>query len=239
MKYYFTFLLSLAMAAQIRAQSFSYREDAEQLAARLMERNETIEELPADLIDSLEEILIAVANANHPKAEVITQKFNIHCRATADVHSFRFVTDSDYDWVKKIRKNTKQTPTVFQGLFDAFPTLSLSIIEAEADYTTFVFHSEKPMNMSFFAREVSMIAGVDMVMLGGNDQDKVQDTDIQLRRISGGWQVYYYFRNGSSHDEQYYWQFGVADSGEVRFLGEYGAAIPPNYTAQFQHTFQD
>lgn len=239
MKYYFTFVLSLAVAVQIRAQSLSYREDAEQLAARLVERNEMIEELPTALIDSLEHILVAIASSNHPKAEVIAQKFNIHCRATADVHSFRFVTDNDYDWVKNFKKNPKQTPSVFVGLFDAFPTLSLSLIAADENYTTFIFHSETPMNMSFFAREVSMIAGVDMVMLGGNDQANTQDTDIQMRRISGGWQVYYYFRNGSSHDEQYYWQFGVTDSGEVRFLGEYGAAIPPNYTAQVQYSFQD
>jgi hypothetical protein len=227
----FSFSLS-AFSQQSKPKQGSYRSDAEQLAARLLEKNETVEEIPVALIDSMENILLLVANFDHPKAQVVSQKFNIHTRAICDVHNFHFVAETNTPWVKNFIKNQKATPDVFRDIFAAYSGLSISLTDSDSDYCEFNFHSDNAMNMSFFAREISKLKGIDMVLLGGNDQSDPQMADIQLRRIMQGWVVSYYFRTGSSHEEQYYWQFGVTDAGEVRFLGEYGAAMPPDYQAQ-------
>jgi hypothetical protein len=227
----FSFSLS-AFSQQNKPKQGAYRSDAEQLAARLLEKDETIEEIPLSLIDSLENILLLVAEFDHPKARVVSQKFDIHTRAICDVHNFHFVAETTTPWVNAFLKNANATPSVFRDIFAAYSGLSISITDSGTDYCEFNFHSDNAMNMSFFAREISKLKGIDAVLLGGNDQSDTKTSDIQIRRIMHGWVVSYYFRTGSSHEEQYYWQFGVNDEGNVRFLGEYGAAIPPDYQAQ-------
>lgn len=236
MKYYLSMTLFFAIAAQSFAQLMNYRKDAEQLSGRLFENNDLVEEIPTALIDSLENILLAVASFDHPKAKVVTQKFNIRTRPSCDVHSFRFVTSTDYTWVKKFKQSQSLAHTPLATLAEVYPQFQLSIADEQEDYTTFTFYSPTAVNISFFAREISMMSGIDMVMLGSSQPASANESDIKIRRIDSAWIVSYYFQSGDSYDQQYYWQFGVTDEGQVRFLGEYGEAIPPDYEASLLHS---
>lgn len=238
MRYYLpiTFCLALLLPAAAQAQSLPvdyYHDDAVQLVARLVADDNTTDELPATLIDSVEFILWRVQSCDHPKAKIVAEKYAIHARQSCNTHSFSFIVDGKVSWAQRlIDQQTDLSRTPLQEIVAAYKGTGIRLISHAGGLFHFAFYSERNMNMSFFSRQISMLRDIDMVFLGTSVQSSPTDFypyDIRLRRISAGWIVSFHYRESPYADGDYHWQFGVPDKGKVRFLGEYGEVMPPDY----------
>ncbi len=237
-----TLFFALLLPAGARGQeqilpSDFYREDAVQLVARLVEQDNTTDELPSELIDSVEQMLWRVQFSGHPKAQVVGAKFQIHTRKTCNTHSFSFLVDGEVNWAKRlVEQQNDLSRTPLQEIVAAYAGTGIRLVSHAGGLFHFVFYSTRPMNMGFFSRQISMLRDIDMVFLGNTVQasSEAEPFDIRLRRIATGWILSFHYRESSNADGDYYWQFGIPDKGAVRFLGEFGQAVPPNYEPSVQ-----
>lgn len=226
---YLICFITLANVLLLQAQKQAeVKQDAIQLAARLLEHNQVVEEIPNVLIDSIFNILNNIAKSSL-KESVIIDEFDMQAYPKVDVYSINFLADAAADWVKAFLANPQYIPAPLDYLAYSYEGISLELIQASPIYCEFKLHSTVPMNMANFARQISNLPDIDMVMLGGNDKraNTNQKTDIKLERIDGAWVVSYYYKANKS--SEYYWQFSLEDNGTVNFIGEYGDTPPPNY----------
>lgn len=237
---YFLLLLSLAcislnpIVAQVEFPEFvelhpsNYRDDAVQLAARLVQHNHQSEEVPTALIDSIDNILWKVALSDHPKAKIITQQYDIHTFKNVNTHEFYFFVDSTVAWANHLAYTQRLEHSPLNEVIHAYNHIGVSLLEYSSGLYKFKLQAAEPMNMEYFAQQISQLPDILMVEVPAPSGD---GNDIQLRRIGTGWIVSYYYKYGNcaySCDYQYNWHFGVSDAGEVKFMGEYGD-VPSGY----------
>ena len=203
------------------------KRDAIQLAARYLEKNEVVEELPQYLIDSIATILNKIIHSELPQSAIV-EELNIHTQSSVDVYNIRFFADSETSWVKHYLNNQDIIPEALSFLFLNYSGLHLSLVKAGPLYTEFNLESEYPMHMANFGKQLSNLPGIDMVIVGNNDTNhNTNNTDIRLQRVANAWLVTYCYgvQNGQIN---YIWQFALEDlDNSVQFITEQGTN-PPN-----------
>lgn len=216
----FTLILLSYMSINIEAQDNSYRNDAIQLAARLV-ANQSTGEISEHLIYSIEDALIAVAQSPYVAASTVAHRYDIHTSPVANITTARIILGKEATWSEHFSENP------IQKILPNYK-FTLALTESTDAYVVLNLSSEKALNMKFIANEISYLENVWMVELPTASLNK---DDIRLKEIEGGYVITYVYHTGSCEGacgETHYWNFEVAQNGRVKFLGEHGADLALN-----------
>jgi hypothetical protein len=201
----------------LHAQNENYHKDALQLAARLSEQ-EAVSELSEHLIHTLEEALTAVSESSYYASEIVAQYYDIHAAASSSTQRLRLVVDNSASWLK----NVKGDNPIQQFLSRS--GIQLCISEQAQKYTTVELFSGRALNMKFLAAQLSLLEHIWLVEI---PSEQNAEQDIQVQALEEGYR-FIFSRQAQGRDSAlHYWEFKVYASGEVVFLGEYGATLIP------------
>jgi hypothetical protein len=215
----FTILSLILGSFAGHSQESLFYKDAVQLAARMVEEQET-EVIPQDLIHQIEDALAAVSESNSSAASAVIYKYDIHALGSTNTSNIRLVVDKGADWVNDLEK----TP-----IHKAFPNKKIFEIkegESTADFTVLELTGKQPLNMKYLANEVSIVNDVWMVEI---PVEKKDGNDIQIKKIPNGYlfTFAYKFKNCEiGCEEAHYWEFSVINGETVEFISEYGSDLP-------------
>lgn len=205
----------LCLVSLGRAQQGVYYKDAVQLAARLSSE-EKIAEISEHLIYTIEDALLSVAKSSHRKAQVVAQHYNIHAATLSSTQQLHLIVDNKAPWLHHLKEENPISTYLQQ------PTIQLQILEKEEEYTLIELYSEQALNMKFLANELSILEHVWLVEIPSEQRG---GKDIQLLATKEGYHLIYSCPVQAHSQLLHYWEFLVSSTGEVTFLGEYGAAL--------------
>lgn len=226
MKEFLLFSLSfLFLHNSSSAQTGVYHNDAVQLAARIVSNSNIDAEIPQHLIHSIEDALVAVAEYNSKETYLIGQTYTIHTFERVNTSTVHMMVDANANWLNKLLDGkSKIGNALLANLLDRYE-LDIKVLEELDDIKMLEITSSQPMNMKFIAHELSMIDDVFMTEVPLPTGD---GNDIDIKKIEGGWMIAYHLKYNNCESlckYDHYWHFGVAETGEVSFLGEYGSDL--------------
>ena len=201
-----------------QAQFDDFSEDALQLAARIVENNQS-HVIPTKLIYQL--------------ANAVVHQYDIHPMNLANTENVFVIVDKNSLWIE----NLSNTP--IHNLVPEPSKLSLKVKEETNDYSMLELSYNDPINMKFVANEVSVLDDVWMVEVPIQSMDA---SDIQVRKISNGFIFTYIYKFKGCEtgcEEAHYWEFSVSDNGMVEFINEYGSDITPETKSEKKVTVID
>lgn len=195
------------------AQTTALEQDALQLAARLSE-TENSPFIAEDLSFQFQDALQAVASSDLLAAKLVTKKYNIQTSNLSSFNTVDLIVSPTSLWLKKLNNNQ------FKLLVARY---NLNIQQFEKDgFVTVRLNSKVALNMSFIAKEFSMIDDVIMVEL---PTETLLKNDISSKAAKNGLVLTYTLRNNfytAGTFKAHIWEFMVADNGDVTLLREYG-----------------
>lgn len=201
-----------------QAQYDDFSEDALQLAARIVENNQS-HVIPTKLIYKLDDALESISNSHSPAANAVVHQYDIHPMNLANTENVFVIIDKNSLWLE----NLNNTP--IHNMVPEPEKLNLKVKEETNDYSMLELSYNDPINMKFVANEVSILDDVWMVEVPMQSLDA---SDIQVRQISDGFIFTYIYKfNGceTGCEEAHYWEFSVSNNGMVEFINEYGSDI--------------
>lgn len=203
----------------------AYRTDAEKLAIRYInDRDSTQAEIPEELINFLYNGLIHLVNADHPKAQEATQKFQVHARTPASAREILVFVDTTASWIDNWREG--QTETGHDRLDDLIAQYNFTLTEYN-ELTNVLptamaaLSSNRPINVYAVGR---LFEEVDDVEHAG--ADSITDgSDIKV--LFFGDYLRFTLELGfgdcpSGCINRHLWHFKVYKDGSVEFDGEKG-----------------
>lgn len=225
MKRFLFFSLSLFLSNVSSAQTTLYYNDAVELAARVVNSSNIDAEIPKHLIHSIEDALVAVAEDHSQEAYLISQTHAIHTFKHINTSSVNIMVDANANWLDKLLAGKSKIGNLpLSNLLERYK-LKVQVLEELDGITMLEITSSQPMNMKFIANELSMVDDVFMTEVPLPTGD---GSDIDIKKIEGGWMIAYHlkYKNCESLCKyDHYWHFGVTETGVVSFLGEYGSDL--------------
>lgn len=210
------------MSLPVRAQQGIYYNDAVQLAARLSSE-EAFPELSQHLIYTIEDALLSVAQSPYKAATAVAQHYAIHAATRSSTHRLHLVVDNAASWLYPLQYNNPVQLSLHRQ------DIALSVLERQEEYTILELKSEQALNMKFLANGLSILEEVWLVEIPS--QSSIA-SDIQLQVTKEGYQLLY--SCPTERQELHYWEFLVSPTGQVTFVGEYGAALALQLSAEEQ-----
>ncbi len=218
LKVFATCLLITISSVHCFAQKSYFYQDAVQLAARLVE-NDNTHEIPQDLIKKIEEALESISNSPSPAANAVMHQYNIRTLNTTNTANAMIIVDKSAEWIKDL------STTPIHDFLPQNANVALKQKEATDDYIMLEMTSELPINMKFIANEISVVNDIWMVEV---PITREIGSDIDIRPAADGYLLtfsYRFTRCETGCEDAHYWEFGVDANGEVEFLNEYGSDL--------------
>ncbi len=206
-----------------------YRRDAARLVLRMQSKEEDLRyqsiRIRKDQINSIHEVLTNIYLKNEQARGLA--KCNIHTRPNPAIDHLIVIFDRSVDWAEPLRDGISETDSPeINALLDEYNLLIDKHVQWNDNQDAITIRSKEPLNMAALANEFYNIEGVDEIDPGSPD---LKGNDIQLSRISGGWEVSFILRFGSyidSEGQMHQWKYEVSDGGDVDFISEDGAPVP-------------
>ena len=206
-----------------------FRRDAARLALRLESRKEDLRYqnviIPRDNIEGIYNILTSIYQ-NDETAKSIAN-CNVHTFPNPSIDHLVLIFDRNVDWAQPLREGISDTNSEeISELLDDYDLVIEKHIQWNDNQDAITIRSKEPLNMAALANEFYNIEGVVSIDLG---IPEIGGNDINLNRISNGWEVEYVLRFGlyiSGKGKIHIWKYRAFDDGIIEFVSEGGDPVP-------------
>ena len=206
-----------------------FRRDAARLALRIESKKEDLRYqnvvIPKDNIESIYSVLTAIY-LNDETAKSIAN-CNVHTFPNPSIDHLILIFDRNVEWAKPLREGISETSSFeINDLLDEYDLIIEKHVQWNDSQDAITIRSKEPLNMAALANEFYNVEGVSAIDLG---IPEIGGNDINLNRISNGWEVEYVLRFGSyinGKGKIHIWKYRALDSGIVEFISEGGDPVP-------------
>ena len=206
-----------------------FKRDAARLALRMEANKEDLRyqniDIPRSNIESIFKVLTNIYQTNATAQSIA--KCNVHTFPNPSIDNFKVIFKRNAKWAEPLREGiTETTHPKINELLDEYDLVIQNHQKWTDDEDIIVIRSKEPLNMAALSNEFYNIEDVVEIDLG---IPEIGGNDIQINRMSGGWEVEYILRFGAYADSKgknHTWTYHAMDSGEIKFIGETGEPIP-------------
>ena len=205
------------------------KRDAARLALRSMRQENALSQvpvqIPANLVSSFYEILSSLYNED-PTARLL-EKCNVHTFPDPPIDHLVLVYSYTAEWTQPLTTGAKKTQhPSFEKLVQSHGLTIENQFKWDGDHGAISIRAENPLNAIALADEFLSIDGIVETDLS---VPRTQGHDILAKKIGTGWEITYLMQfgvHGPSGTKQHTWQYHCLHSGEIKFIGENGDALP-------------
>lgn len=206
-----------------------YQKDAEKLAVRHINRLDSTEaDIPQELVDLLYNGLVHIALSGHPKAEEVTETYEVHARMPVNPREIIVQADTTAEWIDAWRSGKTETGNEeLDALIDRFNFTLAEYREFKHVLPTAMatLRSGEIINGYAVGR---LFAGLHDIESAGYD-GVTDGSDIRVNFFND--HLLYTFDYGFGDCPagcigNHRWQFEVHKNGDVVFAGEEGDPLP-------------
>lgn len=209
--------------------SRKFLRDAARLSLRMESKKEDLRYqnivIPKDNIQSIYQVLTNIY-INDETARSIT-KCNVHTFPNPSIDHLIIIFDRDVDWAEPLRDGISETNSdQINELLDDYDLIIEKHVQWNDTEDALTIRSKEPLNMAALSNEFYNIEGVSTIDLG---IPEIGGNDINIKRISRGWEVEYVLRFGSyinGKGKLHIWKYNSFDDGTIKFISEGGDPIP-------------
>lgn len=206
-----------------------FKRDAARLALRIKAEREELRYqnivIPRDLMDNFYGILSNIYLRDETAKSIA--KCNVHTFPNPSIDHFVVIFDKNVSWAEPLRQGISETSSEdINDLLDEYDLIIEKHVNWNDTQDAITIRSKEPLNMAALANEFYNVEGVSEIDLG---IPKVGGNDIEVRRVSGGWEINYVLKFGSyisGNGKKHIWKYKAGDDGSVQFIAEEGDAVP-------------
>jgi len=206
-----------------------FKRDAARLALRMESKQEDLRYLniviPRDNIENIYSILTNIYVGNDVARSIAD--CNVHTFPNPSIDHLVIIFDRDIDWAEPLRDGISETNSDdINDLLDEYDLIIEKHIQWNDTKDAITIRSKEPLNMAALANEFYNIDGVSSIDLG---VPEIGGNDINIQRISNGWEVQYVLRFGSyisGKGKVHIWKFNALDDGSIEMISEGGDPVP-------------
>ncbi|MFT5385158.1 MAG: hypothetical protein ACI8VT_003133, partial [Saprospiraceae bacterium] len=206
-----------------------FKRDAARLALRMESKKEDLRYLniviPRDNIENIYDMLTNIYVGNEVAKSIA--ECNVHTFPNPSIDHLVIIFDRDIEWAAPLREGISETDNNdINDLMDDYDLIIEKHIQWNDTKDALTIRSKEPLNMAALANEFYNIEGVSSIDLG---IPEIGGNDINIERISNGWEVQYVLRFGSyisGKGQVHIWKFNAFDDGSIEMISEDGDAIP-------------
>ncbi len=217
--------------------SRKFRRDAARLALRLEAKNEDLRfqniVIPQENVEMIFSILTNIYLESETAQSI--SKCNVHTFPNPSIDHLVLIFDRDVDWAAPLQDGINETESDdINDLIDDYDLIIDKHVQWNETEDAITIRSKEPLNMSALANEFYNIEGVTSIDLG---VPKIGGNDINVSRISDGWEVEYTLKFGSfikDKGKKHNWTYKAMDDGTIKFISEEGDPIPEWMRCHFE-----
>ena len=206
-----------------------FKRDAARLALRINAEREELRyqniTIPRDLMDNFYGILSNIYLRDETAKSIA--KCNVHTFPNPSIDHFVVIFDKNVSWAEPLRQGISETSSEdINDLLDEYDLIIEKHVNWNDTQDAITIRSKEPLNMAALANEFYNVEGVAEIDLG---IPKVGGNDIEVQRVSGGWEINYVLKFGSyisGGGKKHIWKYRAGDDGSVQFIAEEGDAVP-------------
>ncbi|MFH5830875.1 hypothetical protein [Halalkalibaculum sp. DA384] len=202
----------------------AYRQDAEKLAIRYVNNSDSTETaIPSPLIDRIYNGLVHVAASGHPKANEVTEDYQIHAQMPSHPRQVVVHVDTTAPWIGAWKNGAPDTGNEqIDMLMEEFNLEPVSYQAVESTPNAEVkLQSDKAINVFAVGRQFRTL---DYIVNAGSE-GITDGNEIDVLFFSNHLRYYYTLGFGdcpSGCINSHVWVFDVYSDGTVQFVGEEG-----------------
>lgn len=203
-------------------------EDAVQLAGRLVAISNETAVISEQQVRNIEKALVSVAQSNLPQARLVCGTLGIHAFPKVNLHDINIYVEEHVRWAHELMRGDKPSNSILAGIMEE-NGLTAALLSNHNGLMAFRLYSSEPINARYVANLLSLAKDVLLAEVPVTDGD---GSDISIKQVQGGWMVTYNLRYNNCSifcKNEHSWQFGVRESGDVVFMGEFGDELPEEY----------
>ena len=152
---------------------------------------------------------------------------NVHTFPNPSIDHLVLIFDRNIEWAKPLQEGISETNSFeINELLDDYDLIIEKHVQWNENQDAIIIRSKEPLNMAALANDFYNVEGVSTIDLGIPD---IGGNDINMKRISNGWEVEYVLRFGSyinGKGKIHIWKYNALDSGSIKFVSEGGDPIP-------------
>lgn len=206
-----------------------FQRDAARLALRIESKKEDLRYqnivIPKDNIDGIYTILTSIYLKDETAKSIAN--CDVHTFPNPSIDHLVLIFNRDVNWAQPLRDGISETnSTEINNLLDEYDLIIEKHVQWNDNQDAITIRSSEPLNMAALANEFYNIEGVSGIDLG---IPKIGGNDINMTRLSNGWEVEYILRFGSyisGKGKIHIWKYRALDNGTIEFLSEGGDPIP-------------
>ena len=206
-----------------------FRRDAARLALRMESKKEDLRYqnvvIPRDNIEGIYTILTNIY-LNDETAKSIAN-CNVHTFPNPSIDHLVLIFDRNIEWAKPLRDGISETNNLeINDLLDEYDLIIEKHVQWNDNQDAITIRSKEPLNMAALANDFYNIEGVSAIDLG---IPEIGGNDINIKRISNGWEVEYVLRFGSyisGKGKIHIWKYRAHDDNGIEFISEGGDPVP-------------
>lgn len=206
-----------------------FRRDAARLALRIESKKEDLRYQSVTIskanIENIYSILTNIYKSDETAKSIAN--CNVHTFPNPSIDHLVLIFDKNVAWAKPLRNGASETssPTI-NRLLDEHDLIIEKHVQWNDSQDAITIRSKEPLNMAALSHEFYSIEGVSDIDLG---IPKIGGNDINMKRISNGWEVEYVLRFGTyinGKGKIHIWKYNAMDNGKVEFVSEGGDPVP-------------
>ncbi len=206
-----------------------FRRDAARLALRLESKKDDLRYqnvvIPRDNIEGIYTILTNIYKSDETAKSIAN--CNVHTFPNPSIDHLVLIFDRNVEWAEPLRDGISETNSdEINELLDDYDLIIEKHVQWNDSQDAITIRSKEPLNMAALANEFYNVEGVSSIDLG---IPKIGGNDINMKRISNGWEVEYILRFGSyisGKGKIHIWKYRALDDGAIEFLSEGGDPVP-------------
>ncbi len=206
-----------------------FRRDAARLALRIESKKDDLRYqnvvIPKDNIEGIYNILTGIY-LNDETAKSIAN-CNVHTFPNPSIDHLILIFERNVEWATPLREGISETSSIeINDLLDDYDLIIEKHVQWNDSQDAITIRSKEPLNMAALANEFYNVEGVSAIDLG---IPEIGGNDINMNRISNGWEVEYILRFGeyiSGNGKIHIWKYRALDNGTVEFISEGGDPVP-------------
>jgi len=206
-----------------------FRRDAARLVLRMESKKEDLRYqnviIPKDNIEGIYNILTNIYEKDETAKSIAD--CNVHTFPNPSIDHLVLIFDRDIEWAKPLQQGISETNSFeINELLDDYDLIIEKHIQWNENQDAIIIRSKEPLNMAALANDFYNVEGVSTIDLGIPD---IGGNDINMKRISNGWEVEYVLRFGSyinGKGKIHIWKYNAMDNGSIKFVSEGGDPIP-------------
>jgi hypothetical protein len=206
-----------------------FHRDAARLVLRIESKKEDLRYqnvvIQKDNVEGIYNILTNIYK-NDETAKSIAN-CNVHTFPNPSIDHLVLIFDRNVEWAQPLRDGISETNSIeINELLDDYDLIIDKHVQWNDTQDAITIRSKEPLNMAALANDFYNIEGVSAIDLG---IPKVGGNDINMKRISKGWEVEYVLRFGSyisGKGKIHIWKYRALDDGTIEFVSEGGDPVP-------------